>query len=256
MGEIELKDIANELLIINKVTIERILKFENPADCLALYVFYYSTAKWQKTNIVKATDKYVQEKLGWGLIRVRKTKEILTQNGLIEIVQRRTQGKIQGWYIKVAYMVSEQKIEENKVQIIETTNNENQMCSEPHVQNCTCGCQDTYAYNNNIYAYNNNIYASQDEEDKESEEELQKNFELIWKEYPRKDGKARAFEGYKQWLRGKKIGKKRIKLDNYEMWEATKRYAELVEKEKREEKYIKMGSTFFTSTILDYIEEN
>lgn len=104
---------------------------------------------------------------------------------------------------------------------------------------------------NNIYIEaENGISGSGDEK------ELEENFELIWKEYPRKDGKARAFEGYKQWLRGKKIGKKRIKLDNYEMWEATKRYAKLVEKEKREEKYIKMGSTFFTSTILDYIEEN
>ena len=112
--------------------------------------------------------------------------------------------------------------------------------------------------NNNIY----NIDTSENDvlgngsEGEESESEMESNFELIWKEYPRKDGKARAFEGYKQWLRGKKIGKKRIKLDNYEMWEATKKYAELVEKEKREEKYIKMGSTFFTSTILDYIEEN
>lgn len=105
---------------------------------------------------------------------------------------------------------------------------------------------------NNIY----NIEAENGISDSGDEKELEENFELIWKEYPRKDGKARAFEGYKQWLRGKKIGKKRIKLDNYEMWEATKRYAELVEKEKREEKYIKMGSTFFTSTILDYIEEN
>lgn len=105
---------------------------------------------------------------------------------------------------------------------------------------------------NNIY----NIEAENGISDSGDKKELEENFELIWKEYPRKDGKARAFEGYKQWLRGKKIGTKRIKLDNYEMWEATKKYAELVEKEKREEKYIKMGSTFFTSTILDYIEEN
>ena len=100
-----------------------------------------------------------------------------------------------------------------------------------------------------------NAISGNGSEGEESESEMESNFELIWKEYPRKEGKARAFEGYKQWLRGKKIGKKRIKLDNYEMWEATKKYAELVEKEKREEKYIKMGSTFFTSTILDYIEE-
>lgn len=125
------------------------------------------------------------------------------------------------------------------------------------------GQGNTAQINNNII--NNNIYnidTSENDvlgngsEGEESESEMESNFELIWKEYPRKDGKARAFEGYKQWLRGKKIGKKRIQLDNYEMWEATKKYAELVEKEKREEKYIKMGSTFFTSTILDYIEEN
>ena len=261
MGEIELKDIANELLIINKITIDRILKLENSADCLALYMLYYITCQMQNTNIIKANDSYVKKSLHWGLQKIKKIKTILQEKDLIEIVQRRQQGKIQGWYINVKHYVNE-IVKENDEKIVLNRHFE---YSKPQVDLTTGGKQETNAYYNNIInAYNNNIYNTHsepsvykmcEEEKDESESEMESNFELIWKEYPRKEGKARAFEGYKQWLRGKKIGKKRIKLDNYEMWEATKKYAELVEKEKREEKYIKMGSTFFTSTILDYIEE-
>ena len=261
----EVIDIAGELLIINKMTIERILKFENAAECLALYMLYYITCEMQQTNIIKANDSYVKKALHWGLTKIKQTKNTLQENGLIEIVQRREQGKIQGWYINVKYYVNEINKEEDG-KIVSKRHFEH---SKPQVVLTTGGERETNAYyNNNINAYYNiynthSDFSNAEVCDKEenyvdkdkSEEELQNNFELIWKEYPRKDGKARAFEGYKQWLRGKKIGKKRIKLDNYEMWEATKKYAELVEKEKREEKYIKMGSTFFTSTILDYIEE-
>ena len=54
MQEIKLNDIADGLLILNKITIDKLFQLENSADCIALYVFYYKTAKWQKTNQPKA----------------------------------------------------------------------------------------------------------------------------------------------------------------------------------------------------------
>lgn len=45
MNEIELLDIADDLLVINKTTIERLFQEEN-TDVLVLYLFYYKTAKW------------------------------------------------------------------------------------------------------------------------------------------------------------------------------------------------------------------
>ena len=47
MEEIQLLDIADDLLIINKVTIERLFQEDNQ-NPLILYLFYYKTAKWQK----------------------------------------------------------------------------------------------------------------------------------------------------------------------------------------------------------------
>ena len=46
-----LNDIADDLLIINKITVEKLYSLKNCADCIALYIFYYKIAKWQKTNI-------------------------------------------------------------------------------------------------------------------------------------------------------------------------------------------------------------
>ena len=49
-NQLKLNDIADELLIVNKITIDKLFNLENCTDCIALYLFYYKTAKWQKTN--------------------------------------------------------------------------------------------------------------------------------------------------------------------------------------------------------------
>ena len=121
--KIELNDIANELLIINKYTIENLFKLDNCADCIALYIFYYKTAKWQKTNQIYAKDSYVRKVLKWGTDRIRNTKKTLKEKGLIDIIQRRANGKIAGWYIKVNYLVSERKLENVKPLIQEDLSN-------------------------------------------------------------------------------------------------------------------------------------
>lgn len=129
MQEITLNDIANELLIINKYTIDKLFQLDNSADCVSLYVFYYKTAKWQKTNIIKANDEYVSKCLKWGTKKIRETKKKLKENGLIDIVQRRENGKIIGWYIQVSYLVSKKNIEDIKI-IVESNNAQNQQVVE------------------------------------------------------------------------------------------------------------------------------
>ena len=66
MEQIELNDIADDLLILNKLTIDKLYQLDNAADCVALYMFYYKTAKWQPTNQIKANDEYVKKCLKWG----------------------------------------------------------------------------------------------------------------------------------------------------------------------------------------------
>ena len=70
MNDIKLNDIADDPLILNKITVDRLFQLENCADCIALYVFYYKTAKWQKTNTVKANDQYVKKSLKWGISKM------------------------------------------------------------------------------------------------------------------------------------------------------------------------------------------
>lgn len=120
---IAINDIADELLIFNKHTIDALFSLENCADCVALYAFYYKTAKWQKTNTIKAVDLYVKKSLGWGIDKIRRTKQALKDKGLIKIIQRRKDNKIDGWYIEVAYIVSEEKTKGAKVVMDDTSNN-------------------------------------------------------------------------------------------------------------------------------------
>ena len=119
MNEIKLNDIADDLLIINKTTIDKLFALENSAECVALYIFYYKTSKWQKTNKIKANDEYVKKCLKWGYDKIRKTKQTLKENGLIEIIQDRKEGRICGWYIKVSYLVSKKSIDDIKIKVEE-----------------------------------------------------------------------------------------------------------------------------------------
>lgn len=95
----------------------------------------------------------------------------------------------------------------------------------------------------------NNICPSNDER-------LSEDFELIWKEYPRKDSKNTAFRHYKSWLVGKKYAGKTIKLTNKQMWFAVRTYKNECESKMTEKQYIKMGSTFFNESIYEYVQKN
>lgn len=128
---------------------------------------------------------------------------------------------------------------------------ENPGVDNPEVENQT-------QINTNIINTNNkDICSSVNEQDNSSlkEKELADNFDKIWKIYPRKDGKNTAFNHYKSWLTGKKYAGRTIKLTNKQMWFAVKKYADLIEENKTEKQYIKMGSTFFNEAIMEYVEE-
>ena len=137
MEDINLMDIAEELLIVNKITIDKLFQLDNAADCIALYMLYYKTAKWQKTNQPKATDEYVRKCLKWGLAKIRKD------------------GKISGWYVRVAYLVSKQKLENIKIKTITLDNSE----VEQEVLNPTNRDEkiNTLKENNKYFKRENNI---------------------------------------------------------------------------------------------------
>ncbi len=107
-SQIQIDDIADRLLMFNKITLDRLFQLDNCADCIALYVFYAKTAKWQKTNTVKATDAYIKKSLKWGADKIKRTKETLKEQGLIKVIQRRNNGKFSGWYVEVSFLVPHQ----------------------------------------------------------------------------------------------------------------------------------------------------
>ena len=106
-------DTTQEPLVLSKSVIDLLLKCDKPADCIALYTFYYYTAKWQQTNTAKATQNYVMVALKWGEDRQANAKKELIDNGLIENITRRDyQGKIEGHYVKVNFVWGKDKTQE------------------------------------------------------------------------------------------------------------------------------------------------
>jgi len=166
--ELELKDIADDLVILNKYTVDTLYSLENGADCIALYIFFYKTAKWQKTNSIKANEDYIKKCLGWGYDKIRRAKNILKENGLIQMVQNRKDNKIEGWYIQISYLVSQNSTD--KIKVINNT-------QKQEVGNPTSREQEINAlkYNINILENNNKMLEEENIKLKKEIEILKEN---------------------------------------------------------------------------------
>ena len=135
--DIDLNDIADQLLIVDKRTIDHLFSLDDPADCVALYMFFYKTAKWQGNRSIKANDVYIRKCLGWGAKRVTNAKQRLEDAGMIKKVARRKNGKIVGHFIEVAYLFHHNT-------------------RKPLVDETTCGFGETNT-NKEYIKYSNNI---------------------------------------------------------------------------------------------------
>lgn len=237
-AEIKLNDISNDLLIINKHTIDTLFHLENAADCVALYVFYYKTAKWQKTNTIKANDAYVKKSLNWGADRIKRTKQTLKEHGLIDIVQRRKDGKIAGWYVEVSYLVAQRTAEDISIKVVDDSNN----TQNQQVANATSGGEDINALKLQIKCLKNENDMLKNKINNEqpaepAECDYVSEFNELWQQYPRKQGKAKALEAYK---RARKAG-----VDKTTVLDGITRYNAQIKANKTKAKYIMQGSTWF-----------
>lgn len=95
----------------------------------------------------------------------------------------------------------------------------------------------------NVPQYNTNIINTEqlNTKDKVNKKELQNEFERIWQEYPKKQGKENALKVYI------KERKKRDheSFNEYTVLEGIKRYKKYIEANKIEPQFIKQGSTWF-----------
>ncbi len=77
-------DIQEEPMALPHGMMNVLLSAKKPADAIALFMFYYYTAKWQESVAAHATISYCAAGLGWGNAKVRKTKQELMRLGLVE----------------------------------------------------------------------------------------------------------------------------------------------------------------------------
>ena len=77
-------DIDAEPIVLSKPLLDTLLKQEHPADLIALYLFYYSTTKWQDTNQPNTTTSNTAKILQWSESRVRRTEQYLQKLRLLE----------------------------------------------------------------------------------------------------------------------------------------------------------------------------
>ena len=94
------------------------------------------------------------------------TKQELKESGLIDIVQRRKDGKIEGWYIKISYIVKQKKIEDIKITVedIDLSNNS----QNQQVDKATSGFQETNALKEYIKCLKKEIEMLKKERKKET----------------------------------------------------------------------------------------
>jgi len=76
------------------------------ANLLALYSFYLYHAKNQKTNQPLATDEFTKKGMNWAIDRVKKTKKLLKELEVIEVVQKRKYS-----YIHLFFIYTKNKID-------------------------------------------------------------------------------------------------------------------------------------------------
>lgn len=100
-----MEDIEFRPIVIPKATMDALLEEENSLNLMGLYMFYYYTAIWQKTNQPRATNTYVANGLNVGTGKVKRLRQDLIRLGLIEEIKKRDPNtkRIIGHYIKVKY---------------------------------------------------------------------------------------------------------------------------------------------------------
>jgi len=105
--KMELEPLDNPI-VIHPHLLQRFLKQgKNYANLLALYSFYLYHAQRQKTNQPLVTDEFTRKGMNWASDRVKKTKKILKEMKLIEVVQKR-----QYYYVHLFFIYTKKKLGE------------------------------------------------------------------------------------------------------------------------------------------------
>jgi hypothetical protein len=161
-----------EPIVFSKALMDTFLDEDEPSNLIGLYSFYYYTAKWQKTNQVKATISFVAKGLKWSIEKVRKNRKILLDLGLIEDIQGQGfAGKFTERYIKVNFIWKQSSINRPRGK------------PEDGINRRTVEIYPNALSSNNLNALN-------------SYNLLPKDFQTFWEAYPKKAGKGAAMTAF------------------------------------------------------------
>ena len=199
---------------------KKVMKDEDlTIDAKAIYAFMASFAGAGNTSFPSV--KFITDKLGISRQRFNKHRKLLEDKGYITIKKER---KSDGSW-------------ESNVYTLETLPRlQNPTLDNLTLDNPTSGNVTTNnnTINNNTINNNTDNIDHQPSDDGQSTSE---RFESIWKDYPRKEGKKKAFASYKRALKNG--------VTDEEIMEGLEKYNQYIKKEKTDRKYIAHGSTWF-----------
>jgi hypothetical protein len=202
-------DVEDEPIILSKPLLDLLLQQDRSSDLIALYAFYYYTAKWQKTNQPKATTEYVAQGLQWGTSKTIAIKKKLKQLGLIEdtMIQEGS-GKITGHYTKINFIWTRHH----------TLSFTRHGISPPMVKqeiNALSSNNINALSSDNICPVDNDLLEFSDLVPVKKETLFGTEttiapsmFDIFWKLYPKKDSKGKALTSWNTLCRGRKGIKK------------------------------------------------
>ena len=163
---------------------------------------------------------------------------------------------------------SERQIEQqtgNKNRLITIKNWDMYQCSEQQIErqmnNQRTTNEQQMNTNNNLNNKTNILCSPGAEPDKTGDnnfnlEQLETDFEKIYAIYPKKRGKAKAFEYYCAYVKkGRCINKVRYRLTNKQIYLAVRAYTREWEAEGTEICFCKNFDTFMSKAIIDYLPE-
>jgi len=101
-------NVEEEPIVLSKQLIDLLLKDKATfTGAIALYCFYYYTAKWQKTNQPRVTVAFASKGIGCSERRIQVLKKVLIDLNLIkDITVRDSNGRIVRCFVKVNFIWS------------------------------------------------------------------------------------------------------------------------------------------------------
>lgn len=108
--EEDLQKLIDMTIFLTIPTVELLMRVKKGGDALLLYMFYYKSAKIQKTNQPWVTNNFCMKGLKWNKTRLVRAKKILRDNNLVEAVALKDgKGIYQKHFIKIKYKWSQNK---------------------------------------------------------------------------------------------------------------------------------------------------